>query len=71
MIQQGFKDLNETIIGNDVWIGERAILLAGIKIGNGVIIGAGSVVTKNVPDYSVVAGNPAKVVRFRNDGKLK
>ena len=55
-----------TSIGNDVWIGQNAILLPGCQqVGNGAIIGAGSVVTKNVPDYAIVAGNPAKVIRYR------
>jgi len=53
-------------IGNDVWIGARAMVLPGCKrIGNGVIIGAGAVVTKDVPDYAVVGGNPARVLKFR------
>lgn len=52
-------------IGNDVWIGTNVTLLPAISIGNGVIIGAGSVVTKDVPDYAVVAGVPAKILRFR------
>jgi acetyltransferase-like isoleucine patch superfamily enzyme len=55
----------QTIIGNDVWIGSRAIILAGITIGNGAVIGAGAVVTKDVPPYSIVAGVPAKIIRFR------
>jgi acetyltransferase-like isoleucine patch superfamily enzyme len=54
-------------IGNDVWIGARATLLAGIKIGNGAIIAAGSVVTKSVNDFSIVGGVPAKHIRFRFD----
>lgn len=53
-------------IGNDVWIGAAAIILPGVTIGNGVIIGAGAIVTKDVPDYAVVGGNPAKVIRYRN-----
>lgn len=53
-------------IGNDVWIGMRAIIMPGVKIGNGVIIGAGAVVTKDVPDYAVVGGVPAKIIRYRN-----
>lgn len=57
-------------IGNDVWIGEWAIILPGVKyIGNGAMIGAGSVVTKNVEPYTIVAGNPAKPIakRFNED----
>jgi phosphonate metabolism protein (transferase hexapeptide repeat family) len=53
------------IIGPDVWIGHGAILLPGISVGTGGIIGAGAVVTKNVPDYTIVAGNPARVIRRR------
>ncbi len=56
---------NFTTIGNDVWIGASAIILPGIKIGNGAIIGAGSVVTKDVEDFAIVAGNPAKVIGKR------
>tara|TARA_Y100001968_G_scaffold316509_1_gene344429 strand:- start:88 stop:837 length:750 start_codon:yes stop_codon:yes gene_type:complete len=52
-------------IANDVWIGRRAMLKRGIKIGNGAIVGAGSIVTKNVPDYAVVGGNPAKIIKYR------
>lgn len=57
----------ELVIGNDVWIGARVIVLPGCKkIGNGVIVGAGSVVTRDIPDYAVVGGNPARVIRYRN-----
>lgn len=52
-------------IGNDVWIGMRSIILPGITIGNGVVIGAGAVVTKDVPDYAIVAGVPARIIKFR------
>ena len=55
------------VIGNDVWIGTRAIILPCVKIGNGVIIGTGTVVTKDVPDYAVVGGVPAKIIRLRNE----
>jgi len=54
------------IIGNDVWIGARAVILKGVKIGNRSIIAAGSVVTKNVPNDSIYAGNPAKLVKMNN-----
>lgn len=52
-------------IGNDVWIGTRAIIMGGVTIGDGAVIGAGAVVTKNVPPYSIVGGVPAKVIRYR------
>lgn len=55
----------ETLIGNDVWIGANAIIKRGVSIGNGAVIGAGSIVTKDVPNYAVVAGNPAKIVKYR------
>jgi len=54
-----------TIIGNDVWIGDRTIIKAGVTIGDGVVIGMGSVVTKNVPSYEIWAGNPARKIRKR------
>lgn len=54
-----------TIVGNDVWIGDYSYIKAGVKIGDGVIIGAGAVVTKDVPPYSIVGGVPAKVIRYR------
>ena len=54
-----------TVIGNDVWIGYGAIIMAGITIGDGAVIGAGAVVTKNVEPYSIVAGVPAKIIKYR------
>lgn len=65
MIKQGFMEEKIVYIGNDVWIGSRVIILPGVKIGNGVIIGAGSVVTKNIEDWSISAGNPARHIKFR------
>lgn len=55
----------DVIIGNDVWIGTRSTILSGVKIGDGAVIGACSVVTKDVPPYAIVAGNPAKIIRMR------
>ena len=53
------------VIGEDVWVGAHAIILAGVKIGKGAVIGAGSVVTKDVEPYAIVAGVPAKFIKFR------
>lgn len=57
----------DIVIGNDVWIGKYANILSGVQIGDGAIIGAKSVVTKDVPPYAIVAGNPAKLIRYRFD----
>ncbi|HEY3131056.1 MAG TPA: acyltransferase [Acidobacteriota bacterium] len=54
-------------IGRDVWLGTKAIVLAGVTIGNGAVVGAGSVVTRNVPPMAVVAGVPATIIRYRNE----
>jgi virginiamycin A acetyltransferase len=55
-----------TTIGNDVWIGQNAVILPSVsEIGNGAVIGAGSIVTKNVPPFAIVAGNPAKIISYR------
>ena len=55
----------DIIIGDDVWIGENAIILSGIKVGQGAVIAAGAVVTHGVPPYAIVAGVPAKIIRYR------
>lgn len=52
-------------IGNDVWIGHESLILSGVEIGDGAVVGAGSVVRHNVPAYALVAGNPARVAGFR------
>lgn len=65
MNKQGHQERKRTIIGNDVWIGGRVIILPGKKIGDGVVIGAGSVVTKDLDDFGIYGGNPAKLINYR------
>ncbi|MBQ2939382.1 MAG: acyltransferase [Clostridia bacterium] len=62
---QGKGEVKPVTIGDDVWIGARVTILPGVQIGTGAIVGACSVVTKNVPNYAVVAGNPARIIRMR------
>ncbi|WP_433773043.1 CatB-related O-acetyltransferase [Bacillus wiedmannii] len=57
-------------IADDVWIGSRALILSGVHIGQGAIVAAGSVVTKNVPPYSIVGGNPARVIKYRFSNEI-
>jgi acetyltransferase-like isoleucine patch superfamily enzyme len=67
-----FEEFDKTIIGNDVWIGINAFIKGGISIGDGAVIGAYSVVTRDVEPYSIVAGNPAKLIRKRfNDSEVE
>lgn len=60
-----FDQLEDTVIGNDVWIGAGALIKTGVHIGDGAIIGAGSIVTKDVQPYTIVAGSPARVIKQR------
>ena len=60
----------DTVIGNDVWIGQNAVILPGVHIGDGAIIGANSVVGSDVEAYSIVVGNPARLLRKRFDDEL-
>jgi len=65
-------DFLPVVIGNDVWIGANALVMGGIKVGTGAVIGAGAVVTKDVPDYAVVVGCPAKILKRRfSDKKIE
>jgi len=66
MCKQGFGELKPITIEDDCWIGRRVIILPGVTIGHGSIIGAGAVVSKDIPPYSIAVGNPAKVVKTRN-----
>lgn len=61
---------DKLIIGNDVWIGRRSVIMPGVKIGDGAIIAASAVVTKDVPPYTVVGGNPAEFIRRRFNDRL-
>ena len=63
---QGHYAAEAITIGDDAWIGARAIILPGIIVGKGAIVAAAAVVTKNVPEYAIVAGNPARVVKSRS-----
>ena len=65
MMFQGMADYEPVTIEDDVWIGERVIILPGVHIGKGSIIGAGAVVAKDIPPYSIAVGNPARVIRSR------
>ncbi len=65
MIFQGTRFYPQTVIEDDVWIGTRALLMPGVRIEKGSIVAANAVVTKNVPPYSVVGGNPAKLIKKR------
>lgn len=61
----GYEAKGDTVIGNDVWIGAEAMIMPGIKIGHGAIIGSRAVVTRDVEPYTIIAGNPARVIRKR------
>ena len=65
IIFSGRPEMPKTVIGEDVWIGASAIIMAGISIGNGAIIAAGSIVTKDIEAYSIYGGNPAKFIKMR------
>lgn len=67
IILQGKQETRPVVIGNDVWIGTRVIILPGVSVGDGAVIGAGAVVTKDVPAGAIVGGSPAEVIRMRGD----
>ena len=64
MYEQGYR-VAEVVIGNDVWIGMRVVIMPGVRIGNGAIVGARAIVTKDVPNYAIVGGVPAKIIKYR------
>ncbi len=63
--QNGYQSSGDTVIGNDVWIGTEAMIMPGIKIGDGAVIGSRALVAKDVEPYSIIGGNPAKLIRKR------
>ncbi len=67
MVFSGREEQKNTTIGSDVWIGARSIIMTGVSIGNGAVVGAGSVVTKDLKAYGIYAGVPAKLIRMRFD----
>ena len=60
----------DIIVDDDVWIGQRALIMSGVHIGQGAIIASGAVVTKDVPPYAIVGGVPARIIRFRFSEKI-
>lgn len=67
--EQGAQERRAVVIGDDVWIGTRVIVMPGVSIGRGAVIGAGSVVTRDVPEYAIVGGAPARFIRYRGPDK--
>lgn len=63
----GLPERGDTVVGHDVWLGYHAMVMPGVRIGHGAIVAAGSVVVEDVPDYGVVGGNPARLLRRRHD----
>jgi acetyltransferase-like isoleucine patch superfamily enzyme len=65
MISRTYQTTRDTVVGNDVWIGTHAMIMGGVRVGDGAIVAAGAVVFSDVPPYAIVAGNPARVVKYR------
>lgn len=68
--QNGYKPAGNTVIGNDVWIGSEAVIMPGVKVGDGAVIGTRALVTRDVEPYAIVGGNPARNIRLRFDERL-
>ncbi len=64
------EPFKRVVVGNDVWIGARAMIMGGVTIGDGAVVGAGAIVTKDVPPFAVVGGVPAKIIRYRFSGDV-
>lgn len=65
MLTQGERPMQPVVIEDDVWIGARVIILPGVRVGTGAILAAGAIVTKDVPPYAIMGGNPAKPIKWR------
>lgn len=65
MARQGARPVQPVVIEDDVWLGQRAMILPGVTVGRGSIVGAGAVVAKSIPPYSIAVGNPARIIRSR------
>ena len=63
--EQGYYPSQKVIIGDDVWIGRKVIIMPGVHIGNGAVVGAGAVVSKDIPDYAIAVGNPIIIKGYR------
>lgn len=70
-LAENSDDFARTTIADDAWIGSNAMLMSGVKIGVGAAVGAGAVVTKDVPPYAIVAGVPAKIIKYRFDETIR
>lgn len=64
-LKKGVNEDFKIVIGNDVWIGDDVVIMPGVEIGDGSIVGTGAIITKSVEPYSVVAGVPAKIIKYR------
>ena len=67
IVDQGDSEPNPPIIEDNVWLGRNVVVMPGVRVGEGAIVGAGAVVTKDVPDYHLVAGNPAEIKKDLRD----
>ena len=70
MCQQGAQMVEPVVIDDDVWIGGSVTILPGVHVGHGAILAACAVITKDVPDFAIVGGNPAKILKYRNNENL-
>jgi acetyltransferase-like isoleucine patch superfamily enzyme len=66
-----YEPFKKVCIGNDVWIGQNCVIMDGVEIGTGAVVGSGAVVTKDVPEYAIIGGVPAKLIKYRFDEKFR